>query len=166
MTPPLLRRFPRLRTPTVSHPVIPREKWAAYPALTTDLEFLDRELTPIFHRHDLAALADQNRYRRQQVLILVGSALAGGLAGLQVVFADQRWPGLLVAVLGALLASSTVWAHEARSRQSYQDHRVKAERLRALYFQYLGRLADYAGPERDLALREAVIDIAQGRDPE
>jgi hypothetical protein len=146
--------------------VIPPDKWAAYPALAADLQFLERELTPVFHKHDLAALGDQNRYRRQQVLILVGSALASGLAGLQVVFADARWPGLLLAVLGALLASSTVWAHEARSRDGYQDHRVKAERLRGLYFLYLGRLAAYEGPDRDNSLREAVIDIARGRDPE
>jgi hypothetical protein len=166
MTPPLLRRFPRLRGAAASHPVIPPDKWAAYPALETDLEFLERELAPVFQEHDLAALADQNRYRRQQVLILVGSALAGGLAGLQVMFPSQRWPGLVIAVLGAVLASSTVWAHEARSRASYQEHRVKAERLRGLYFQYLGRVADYAGPDRDHALREAVIEIAKGRDPE
>lgn len=70
--PPLLARFPALRAPAASAPVIPAGRRAAYPALAADFEVLDRELTPAFERYDAEALRDQNRYRRQQVLILLG----------------------------------------------------------------------------------------------
>ncbi|MEU8361647.1 hypothetical protein AB0C27_37080 [Nonomuraea sp. NPDC048882] len=45
--PPLLARFPALRAPAASAPVIPAGRRAAYPALAADFEVLDRELTPV-----------------------------------------------------------------------------------------------------------------------
>jgi hypothetical protein len=162
---PLLVRFPKLRVPSVSWPVIPPDRRAAYPELAADFAVLDREVVPAFTEYDKAALRDQNRYRRQQVLILLGSALVTGLGGLQAVSPGQRWPGLLLALLGVALAGSTRIAREQDSQADYLDARVKAERLRGLHFQYLSMTGPYAGADRDIALRRAVLAIRAGKEP-
>jgi hypothetical protein len=166
MAVPLLARFPSLRAPVVSVPVVPVDSRAAYPKLTPDFAVIDRELAPAFEGYDKTALRDQNRYRRQQVTIMLGSALVTGLGGLQAVSPSQRWPGLLLALLGVLLAASTRWASERRSMADYLDARLKAERLRALHFQYLSAAGQYGGPDRELALRRAVLAIRAGKEPQ
>lgn len=164
--PPLLARFPKLRAPKDSWPVIPAENRSAYPALADDFAFLDQEITPAFERHDKAALRDQNRYRRQQVLIFTGSALLTGLGGLQAVFPGQRWPGIVLALLGIVLATSTRMASEQRMQADYMDARVRTERLRGLHFQYLARAGKFDGADREVDLRKAVLAISAGREPE
>jgi SMODS and SLOG-associating 2TM effector domain 3 len=163
---PLLARFPRLRAPAVSRPVIPESRRPAYPELAADFAVLDRVVASAFTEADLAALRDQNRYRRQQVLILFGSALVTGLGGLQAVFPSQRWPGLLLASLGVVLAGSTHFAREEAAQADYLSARVKAERFRALHFRYLSATGPYAGPDRETALRHAVVAIKAGKEPQ
>jgi hypothetical protein len=165
MAVPLLVRFPRLHAPSVSRPVIPPAARAAYPALASDIEVLDREVGPVFAEYDRAALRDQNSYRRQQVLIFLGSALVTGLGGLQAVFPGQRWPGVLVAVLGIALAGSTRVVKEEALQGDYLGARIKAERLRGLYFQYLSRTGSYANADREIALRRAVVAVQSGMEP-
>jgi Protein of unknown function (DUF4231) len=162
----MLRRFPKLRAPADSWSVIPSEKRAEYPEFAGDFAVLDREVAPAFTEYDLAALRDQNSFRRQQVLILIGSALVTGLGGLQAVFVGQRWPGVVLAVIGVLLAASTRAAGEQSLQRDYLEARVKAERLRGLHFLYLSRSGPYAGPDREAALRLSVLAIRAGRDPE
>lgn len=166
MTVPLLARFPKLRTPAASRPVVPVDKRAGYPAFAADFEVLDQVVAPAFERFDVQALCDQNRYRRQQVFVLLGSAILTGLGGLQAVVPGQRWPGLLLAALGVLLATSSRWAGERSSLSTYLDARVKAERLRAVHFEFLSRTGRYAGDSRVPALRRAVIAVEAGKEPE
>lgn len=161
----LLNRFPKLRAPSDSWPVIPPGKRDAYPELAEDFAVLDGEVTPDFAKYDKTALSEQHRYRRQQVLILLGSALLTGLGGLQAVFPGQRWPGLVLALLGIVLAGSTRAAKEGGAQQDYLSARVKAERLRGLYFQYLSRTGPYAQPDRRAALQRAVLAIRSGKEP-
>ncbi len=164
---PLLVRFPKLRAPSRSFPVIPDDKRAPYPELAPDFAMLDKEVSPVFTENDLAALRNQNRYRRQQVLILLGTALVTGLGGLQAVFPAQRWPGVLLAVVALVLTATARFAKESESQEEYLTARVKAERLRALYFLYLSALGPYApGPKREFALRHAVIEIKAGKEPQ
>jgi hypothetical protein len=134
---PLLAAFPRFRTAAVSWPVFPPEKRAEYPELAQDFAIIDEVVTASFTELDEAAMRNQNRYRRQQVLVLVGSALVTGLGGLQAALSEQRWPGLLLALLAAGLATSSRWAREDASLTRYLDARAKAERLRALQFEFL-----------------------------
>lgn len=162
---PLFARFPSLRAPRSSEPVIPEGTRQGYPALAEDFAALDRVVGPAFHDSDRAALRHQNRYRRQQVTILVGSVLASGLGGVQALLTDQRWPGAALAVLGVVLAASSRATSESESQTEYLVERVKAERLRALHFRFLSRTGPYADGQRDLALRRAVIAIQAGREP-
>jgi hypothetical protein len=110
-----------LHAPGDSEPVIPENSRAttpgrgAYPQLAQDFEVLDQAVAPAFTEYDAAALRDQNRYWRQQVIIL-GSALVTGLGGRQAVFPHQRWPGLLLDALGIALS---VTAGVAKDRQVY-----------------------------------------------
>ncbi|WP_193318637.1 DUF4231 domain-containing protein [Nonomuraea phyllanthi] len=166
MRPPLFERFPTLRAPVTSGTVIPAAQRAAYPGLAADFEVLDREVGPAFARYDGAALRDQNRYRRQQVLILLGSALIAGLGGLQAALPGHRWPAVLLAVIGIALAASTKYVKESETLDGYLAARVKAERLRALYFRYLSATGPYAGQDRELALRRAVLAIESDQEPE
>jgi hypothetical protein len=127
---------------------------------------LDREVAGAFAELDLAALRGQNSYRRQQVLILLGSALLTGLGGLQAILPGQRWPGIVLALLGALVATSTRLTDERESKREYLEARLKAERLRALHFVYLSRTGAFAGPDRETALRRSVLAIRAGKEPE
>ena len=162
----LLARFPKLRAPDDSWPVIPQGERDAYPELAADFQVIDRELTPTYTEFDKSALWNQNRYRRQQVFIVLGSALVTGLGGLQAVFPNQRWPGVVLALLGIVLATSTRFAKERASLTDYLNDRVKAERLRALHFRYLSRIDPFAGADREIVLRRAVLAIRAGRELE
>ncbi len=145
--------------------MVPVEKRSAYPALQADFAVLDDVVGTAFADADRAALVEQNSHRGFQVLILVGSALLSGSAALQGVFPDQRWPGILSAVLGLLLATLGQTAGELGTLAAFQSSRIKAERLRALHFQYLARAGRFGGPNRDTALRRAVIAIEAGKEP-
>jgi hypothetical protein len=162
----LLARRPRLRNPATSHPVLPADAGGDYPALAEDMDTLEQVVGPEFTRYDLRALRDQNRYRRQQVLLLLGSAVVAALGGIQAALPDARWPGAALIVVSVLLATSSRWAGETGSLDSYLATRVRAERLRALYFRYLSRTGVYAGPDRIAALRRAVVAVRAGKEPE
>jgi hypothetical protein len=146
--------------------VIPQECRSSYPELADDFAVLDEVVTPAFTRYDVEALQSQNRYRRQQVFIMGGSALITALGGVQAAFTEQRWPGLLLTLVGAVLPASTVWAKETDSQAGYLSARIKAERLRALHFRYLSRTGAYAGADRKVALRRAVLAIEAGKEPQ
>ncbi|GAA2478961.1 DUF4231 domain-containing protein [Winogradskya humida] len=163
----LLARFPRLGAPAASKPVIPehvRERW---PALAEDLAVLAEVVEPDFSAYDREALRKQNAYRRQQVLVLLGSAVVTTLGGIQALIPGQRWPGLVLAAAGVLLATSSQWARERATVDEYLQARVRAERLRALHFRYLARTGPYAGPAeaRLRALRHAVVAVKAGKEP-
>jgi len=175
VAPSLLKRFPKLRAPSKSEPVIPKDAGDDYPGylgrdgfplLSQDFEVLDKEVAPSFTEYDKAALRDQNRYRRQQVIIILGSALLTGLGGLQAVFPHQRWPGLLLAGLGVLLSATAGFAKDRGALADYLGARVKAERLRALHFQYLSAAGRYAEAGREDNLRRDVLAILRGEEPQ
>ena len=175
MAPALLKRFPKLRAPAVSYPVIPEKQRyegddypgrGAFPQLAEDFKLLDTEVAPDFTKYDKTALRDQNRYRFQQVLIILGSALVAGLGGLQAVFPHHRWPGIVLAVLSLALVGTSAFAKEQDSLDSYLSARVRAERLRALQFEYLSETGQYAGPGRETALRHAEAAIEGGVEPQ
>jgi hypothetical protein len=165
--PAILARFPRLwlRLPEEPGPVIPAEEAGRYPALADDLRVLDAEVRPTFAASERAALVAQNRYRRQQVIILLGSAVLSGLGGLQAVYSEHRWLGLVLVVLGILLTGVSQAAGELKTLDCFLSERVKAERLRAMHFRYLSRTGPYRGDDRVRVLRRAVLAVESGEEP-
>jgi len=146
--------------------VIPEEAGVAFPDLVPDLDALVRDVAPVFRDYDLQALREQQRYRRQQVLILLGSVLGTAFGALQAALPSEQWPGVLLILVGVVLATSSRWSGERASLATYLAARLKAERLRALHFQYLSRTGRYAGADRDLELRRAVLAVQAGKELE
>jgi hypothetical protein len=146
--PALLRRLPRLRwrEPTVWPPV-PPEQYARYPTLADELALLEEHLLPAFVDLDRGAQREQNRFRRQQVLIFVGGFAATVFGAVQAALGEASWPGLLVAVTGAAVGSLTFAAHRRGSQHKYLHARLRTERLRSLYFCFLARAGPFAEDE-------------------
>jgi hypothetical protein len=162
----LLARFPRLRARSVPSRVIPAGIAESYPLLAGDIAELDEVVTPVFDAYDRKALGEQNAYRRQHVTVLCGSAVLTALGGVQALLPGQRWPGLMLTVVGVLLSTSSKWARERASLNAFLDARIRAERLRAMYFRYLARTGPYAGEDRAVALRRAVLAVKAGQEPQ
>ncbi len=163
--PTLLRRFPRLRARPAAHPIVPPARRADYPALERDFAVLDAELVPRFEALDVEAGRAQNGFRLAQLLLILGGLAATVLGAIQAVQGQGSWAGFaeagVVAVLGAVLAISG----DLRVKHDYLDSRLRAERLRAEYFLFLSRAADYSGREdHDAAkvLRRRVRSITGG----
>jgi hypothetical protein len=163
--PALLVRFPSWRPPQRSWPPITPDAVTDYPELADDISTVDQVVGSAFQEADLAAQRHQNRYRRQQVIILLGSALLSGLGGLQAVFPEQRWPGLLLALVGALLAVLSSAVNDLKALDSFMTERVKAERLRSACFRFLSRTGLYTRDDRVSVLRRAVLSIRAGEEP-
>jgi hypothetical protein len=163
--PALLVRFPSLRQRVTSHPILARDAAADYPELAEDIEEANRLVAAAFEEADRAALVHQNRYRRQQVVIILGTALLSGLGGLQAVLPDERWPGAVLIVLGLALTFVGRTAGELGTFETFLDERVKAERLRSAYFRYLSRTGLYKRADRTSQLRRAVVAIKKGEEP-
>jgi hypothetical protein len=163
--PVMLKRFPFGRPPDRSDPVIPTEAAGAYPALADDIRLLDEVVGPDFHRADRAALLHQYRYRRQQVLILLGSTLLAGLGGLQAVVPGQSWPNLLLFFLGSAVTWLSKTAGELKPLDDFFTERMKAERFRAMYFRFLSRTGRYAVAAPETVLRRAVLSVRNGEEP-
>jgi len=164
--PALFVRFPTLRQSIQSNPIMDPEAAADYRQLADDISAADEIVASAFADSDREALLSQNRYRRQQVVIILGTALLSGLGGLQAVLPDQRWPGILLIVLGLTLTFFGRAAGELDTLDTFLDERVKAERLRSAYFRYLSRTGRYQSADRTTQLRRAVVAIKKGEEPE
>jgi hypothetical protein len=145
--------------------VVEPEQARRYPALAGDITVLHEVVGPAFSASERAALLAQNRYRRQQVVILLGSALLTGLGGLQAIFPDQVWLSLVLAVLAVVLTGVSRAAGELKTLECFLGERVKAERLRAMYFRYLSRTGRYRTEDRVAVLRRAVLAVERGEEP-
>jgi len=163
--PMLLKRFPSLRRTATPQPVLPSDTAERYPSLADDIALLESVVGPAFAESDRAALIQQNRYRREQVVLTLGAAVLSGLGGLQAVLPHQRWPGLLLVALGLALTAVGRTAGEHGTLDEFLDNRIKAERLRAMHFRFLSRTGRYAGADREIMLRRAVLAVKAGEEP-
>jgi hypothetical protein len=145
--------------------VIERGEARRYPALTDDLSVLDEVVGRTFAASERAAQLAQHRYRRQQVVILLGSALLTGLGGLQAILPGAWWLSLGLAVLAIVLTGVSRAAGELKTLECFLNERVKAERLRSMYFRYLSRTGRYRTDDREDVLRRAVLAVDRGEEP-
>jgi Protein of unknown function (DUF4231) len=164
--PAVIKRFPRLRYNPESSPLVKPAERHAFPGLAEDFAFLDRELMPAFAELDVAALREQNRYRRQQIILIAGALLVTVFGAVQAWLRGQAWPGIFVGVLSLAMSAVTATGRQRDTQGTYLSARVKAERLRGLYFTYLaGSVADGDSETRRKALIASVAAVKHGREP-
>jgi hypothetical protein len=156
--PALLRRLPIVNGP-VETPIVPTEATTRFPELREDLDFLDEWLVPRFIECDLTAQRQQNRHRRQQLLLVAAGSLGAVLGAVQAALADDKWPALLVSLVAVLSAVFAQQVQHGHALPRYLDERARAERLRSVYFQYVVRVERYRGPSRRQRLREDVAAL-------
>ena len=163
--PALLRRFPTVRGRAVaSSPILAGRERERYPALAEDLTYADETVGSAFAESDRNALLAQNRYRRQQVTVILGSVLLSALGGLQAALPDARWPGLALALVGFALVAVGRAAGELNTFNTFLRERLQAERLRSAYFRFLSRTGRYSFEDRRTALRRVVVAVKKGEE--
>jgi Protein of unknown function (DUF4231) len=162
---PLFARWPRLRSRFQPEPLFPVAHQNAYPALEADLKTIAAVIDPAFQEFDVSAQREQNSFWRQQVTLIIVTALTTAFGSVQAAYGHQVWPGVVVAVLGVLGAAVAGLGEERAAQRAYLEQRVKAERLRGLAFAFLAELPPFAGQDRRVRLASAVTDVRDGREP-
>jgi hypothetical protein len=97
--PALFRRLPKLCYHLASSPIAMLTDCDEFPDLRDDLHFLAEVLQPQFEKCDIEALREQNRYRRQQLVLLAGGTIGAILGALQAAFDKVTWLGWLVVAI-------------------------------------------------------------------
>ncbi|MEU4768345.1 hypothetical protein AB0H12_34350 [Actinosynnema sp. NPDC023794] len=141
------------------HPVIDPGYVLDYPLLADAIHEANQVVAPVLHECEVAALRSRERARLLVVLAIAAGFFATVSAALQVWLRDVPWPGVLLAVSGAAAA---VLAVVARSGED-PDAKVRAERLRALYFDHLAAPPAADDAERDERARELATAVARLR---
>jgi len=162
--PAFLRRRPRLRwRPGPQTPLVPDDLRRASPDLQPDLATLDRELVPTFSQLDRNAMHAQNGFRLGQLVLILGGLAATTLGAVQAALGGGALAiGIVQAVVAFVLGAAVVYLQQGQAQRDYFTERVKAERLRGEYFQFLGRLAPYDEGDDDARverLRRRVREI-------
>ena len=166
--PVLLAVFPKLwfRAPP-SAPLLPEEARREYPLLAERIEEADRYVAPAFVECDQLALREQNRTRWFTVLAIAGGFLTTLFGAVQAWLQSALWPGVVVVTLGAATTALTTVARRQGSLQQYLAARLRAERLRSLYFEHVAQAArgDEAGSGEEArhALERRVAEIHYGK---
>jgi hypothetical protein len=160
---PLLVVFPRLRfRPASPAQLLTPSARSRYPALQQRLDDVDNVVYPAFVSCDEAAEVEQNRYRWFIVLSILGGLLTTTFGAVQAWLQSVAWPGIVVATLAAATSAITTVARRQGSLDNYLAARIRAERLRSLYFEHLAKPpesneATHIQQRRELQLRAAEI---------
>ena len=99
----------------------------------------DRLVVPAFTECDAEAGAEQNRHRWLTVLAILGGLLTTLAGALQAWLQSVPWPSVVVATMGALTSALITVSRRQDSLRRYLIARIRAERLRSLYFEYLAK---------------------------
>src|SRR5262249_33574283 len=134
-----------------------------FPGLTSRIDEADEIVYPAYSECDRDARSEQNRWRWFTVLAIVGGFLTTMFAATQAWLQSAVWPGVAVVTIGAATTALTTVARRQGALSQYLTARLRAERLRSLYFQHVtGALptddADSGDPERTLRRRVAEIE--------
>src|SRR3954452_9180989 len=108
-----------------------------YPMLADDLHELQEIVMPLYWECDSEANLEQNRYRRQQVLLVIGGLVTSVFGAVQAAASGQVWPGLVVSAAAAASSAFASIGRQSGALDAYLEHRLRAERLRSLYFSVL-----------------------------
>ena len=161
----LFKRLPKLvYKQNEESPLIPAQEQKQYPDLEQDFGALEEKLLPRFHELEAQSLEAQNRYRRQQVTLIIGGAAASTLGAAQAAFSDMPWIGIAETILAAVLTAVAINAQKLNAQKEYFTYRVKAELLRGEYFLFLSRLDRYASDrDRIQNLIKQIADIEEDK---
>ena len=136
----LLSVLPRWRLrPGRPRSPIPPTAAARYPDLRQRIDAADRLVVPAFTECDAEAGAEQNRHRWLTVLAILGGLLTTLAGALQAWLQSVPWPSVVVATMGALTSALITVSRRQDSLRRYLIARIRAERLRSLYFEYLAK---------------------------
>jgi Protein of unknown function (DUF4231) len=164
--PALIRRLPTLRAPRESRPVLSADVARQYPELKGDLATLEQELAPQLKELDLEALRNQHGFRLGQVLLIFGGLIATVLGAVQAAQHHAAWAGITEAIILAVLGAVFRLVGDLNLKENYLDQRLKAERLRAEFFFFLGRTGQYGTLDSEAArrlLRQRTTKIKAGQ---
>jgi SLOG in TRPM, prokaryote/Protein of unknown function (DUF4231) len=151
----LLSGAPRLRVPPDGHgPPVAADAARRYPHLRRQLAEAATVVVPALDACDRQALVHQNRHRWFTVLAIVGGMLTTVFGALQAWLQSAPWPGVVVVTLGAATSALVVVARRQGSLHQYLVARVRAERLRSLYFEYVAEPPPADDATRARRLRE------------
>lgn len=174
----LFTRFPRLHVPPsavrsdgdgsdertllldpAGNPIPLGTASAAFKSLGPDLEVLQAVLVPTYLECEEEASVEQNRHRRQQVALIVGGLLTSIFGAVQAAIPHRVWPGIVVASVAAATTGFASVGRQSGAQDGYLVNRLRAEKLRSLYFSYLAHRPDEPSTERVSKLREQVVSI-------
>ena len=160
----LLVTFPKLwfRAPP-SAPLLPEDARREYPLLAERIEEADRYVAPAFAECDQVALREQNRWRWFTVLAIAGGFLTTVFGAVQAWLQSALWPGVVVVTVGAASGALTTVARRQGSLQQYLAARLRAERLRSLYFEHVAHGSAKPGEEGRRDLERRVAEIHYGK---
>ena len=161
----LFKRLPRLVWSWQNEDIIPSDVPAQHPALAQDFTTLEEELLPHFRELNADALRYQNEFRLDQVMLILGGALATVLGVLHASLPSTAatWAGIVEAVLASALSAVALRARTAGAQQRYFTLRLKAEKMRAEYFLFVGGVGLHADEKERLSnLIRRVAEIKIG----
>ncbi|WP_265590302.1 hypothetical protein [Saccharothrix syringae] len=160
VTAPPPTAWPRLRfRPPEPHPVVDPGYVLDYPLLADAIHEANQLVAPALHECEVAALRARERARLRVVLAIGAGFATTVFAALQVWLRDVAWPGVLVAAAGAVAAVLTVVARNGED----PDAGLRAERLRALYFDHLAAPPAEGDAGREERARELAAAVARYR---
>jgi hypothetical protein len=159
--PALLRRLPRLFGTVSSDPIVQPAHREEFSDLEPDFAFLDEHLAPAFERHDQEALRAQNRFRRQQLTLILGGASTTVLGSLHASLGSGwRWAAFAEAIVAGLLVIVVLIAQRTHAQRRYLENRLRAEKLRGEFFLFVARVGTYSDDAtRGDVLEERVAEL-------
>jgi hypothetical protein len=159
---PLLAVFPwlRFRPASARHLLMPNAG-SRYPTLQQRLTDADKVVYPAFASCDQEAQAEQNRYRWFIVLSILGGLLTTTFGAVQAWLQSVAWPGIVVATMGAATSAITTVARRQGSLDNYLAARIRAERLRSLYFEHLAKPPEPSEATHHQQLRDLQVRAAE-----
>lgn len=161
--PPLVV-WPRLRVPVPpTRPLLSAPSATLYPALASAIREAEELVGPAYREADLRAVREQNRHRLLVVLALAGGLATTFFAAMQTLLTETAWPGIVAAALGAATSALAAVARAGGALDAYLSARLRAERLRALYFEHIAAPAPHDEQERADRLRALTLSVVQNR---
>ncbi|HLV98997.1 MAG TPA: DUF4231 domain-containing protein [Ktedonobacterales bacterium] len=145
----LFQRWPKLRWQALGKPqqVLSPEVQNQFSTFASDFGLLEDHLLPSYRELSNEAAKGQNQFHLEQVILILGGVAVTTLGAIQVTLAavthNSLWPGLIEAVVAAILAGFAQVTQTTKSQESYFSNRLKTETLRGEYFLFLGRLKPY-----------------------